>query len=296
MSVFGVTSYGLVTQKGRTFVPFIRGTGFPIAFAQTAFNTCHILTADHVARPQRHGHKYGNDLEIGKMRDRHVSCKLHMFEESQRYAVLPLEFRTFPAPQSDVCVLRIEREKHILEDMSQHGLPPIVPFELDMGGLKQGEPLEVLGLHMLGEDTIEDRLSMVPRTVVGNLAAKYVSQDFGTVLLASTTEGEVSAGMHGSPVVRAGTNNVVGVFVGECLREAPQRTEAPKLLGLAGPPDGKIPEEVRAAHDKWRRENMHAPTLDISSNEDLMNSVGSAGFAFVPTGEFGSYLRHIETQ
>ena len=296
MSLVGVSSYGLVTKKGRTFIPFVRGTGFLASFTQTSFYTRHVITADHVCRPQRYGKLYGNGIELSKMRDRHVSCRLHGFAPNgNRYLVMPLEFKLHPCPRTDVCVLRIEREKEILQDMRANGLPELEPFEMDHEALAQDEPIEVRGLHMLNEDTLADTVSMVPRVIEGKLAAKYVSEDFGTVLVASgVSGGAVTPGMHGSPVLRKSNGKVIGVLIGGITRQPIAAEPAPRLLGTPPKEGEQHPPDVVAELHEWRLRNMHAPTVDISSNGDLMNAVNDDGFAFVPVGEFLSFMRRTE--
>jgi hypothetical protein len=39
---------------------------------------------------------------------------------------------------------------------------------------------------------------------------------------------------------------------------------------------------------------MHAPAVDISTNAELLDAVPDGGFAFVPLGEFYSFLRRTE--
>jgi hypothetical protein len=295
MSVFGVTSYALVTAKGKTFIPFVRGTGFSIAYRQTSFYSQHILTAAHVAQPQRYAKLFGNPYDIQHVRERHVSSKLHLFHpDGSRYALLPLDFKVHRAPRADVALLRIEREGPILTDMQSKGLPAIVPFEIDTDGLTRDEPVVVKGLHMTSEQTLSDMITMVPQEAKGTLAAKYVSDDLGTVLIGNLTSGALTPGMHGAPVLRESNGKLVGVLVGDVWRQPRTYDKPPKQLGTLTEDKDKSPEVVNEMNS-WRERNMHAPGVDISSNGDLLNQVPAAGFAFVPVGEFYTFLRQTES-
>jgi hypothetical protein len=296
-SVFGVTAYTLMTTKGRTFVPLVRGTGFCVGFSNTSFYTRHVVTAGHVARPQRYGKLYGNAPELSQIKDRHVSTKLHLFTPAgQRFALLPLEFNVHSPPRVNVAILRIEREGPILSDMSSKGLPAIEPFELDTEGLARGEDVRVMGLHMTSVDTLADAVNMVPEQAMGTLQAKYVSDDLGTVLLANLKSGSITPGMHGAPVLRASNNKVVGVLVGGTQRHTREYEKAPNELGVKRGFADKEPRapEVTDELNRWREKNMHAPAVDISTNAELLDAVPDGGFAFVPLGEFYSFLRRTE--
>lgn len=292
MSLFGISSYVLVTKKGRTMVPFVRGTAFTLLFEKTSFFTLHVVAASHVTRPQRHGPLYGNNHELRVIGDRHVSCKLHLFrDDGLRYAMLPLDFKQYPVPRCDVALLRIEHEGRILAAMSNDGLAPVVPFEPDFDPLSKGEPVIAKGLDVTTEDTIADSLRMVPKSVTGTLAAKYESDDFGTTLLAASDD-TVTGGMHGSPVLRASNGKCVGVLVANVTRQTVVPEKPPHMT--LPTPDSVRSEEETMAHHQWRIKNMHAPQIDISSNGELMNSVPNAGFSFVPIGEFISFARRTE--
>jgi hypothetical protein len=293
MSVFGVSSYMLITMKGRSLVPFARGTGFMVKFENTGFWQNHVVTAAHVAQPHKYSKMYGNPREFKKIGDRHVSSKLHMFHANgNRHARLPLEFAVTTLMKTDVAALRVENEQAIFAQMALDGVAVPEAFEVDTAALGQNEEVIIKGLDViLGENTVEDRLEMTSRDVRGFLKAKYASEQHGTVLLAST-EQTITTGMSGAPVVRASNNKVVGVLVAttsaaasECRAATPQ----PEI-------DDKDSLLVTVAkQQQWRKENMMEPSIDLSANPMLLQQVEGHGAAFVPIGEFYHALRRTET-
>lgn len=291
MSVVGISSYVLITQKGRTLVPFVRGSGFLLKFETQSFYQYHVVTAGHVALPHRFGALYGNTQELKHIGDRHVSSKMHLFRpDGKRIAILPLAFQVQRPPLTDIALLRIEREKEIIKSMETDGLPPLEALDADTGPLQKGEEVVINGLHMTTEDTVADEIDMVPKPVTAQVVAKYNSDHFNTVLLASTQEA-VTSGMNGCPVLRKSNGKCVGVLVGDVKRDAPSIDPKPLLETPKG--TSRTPDVMMAQHE-WRMSHMHAPFVDISSNGELMHSVGVHGGAFVPIAEFVRFMRKSE--
>lgn len=300
MSLVGVSSYFLWTQKGQTVLPLIRGSGFLCAFKQQAtFYHHHVLTAAHVSCPPRFKTLYGSSVAFRAIGERHVSARVLV--PAARPAAgrltapvahsLDLEFKQEVMPNTDVASLRLAGERP--ETLAEAG--PLRPWELDLDGIEDGTELVYCGLESVEEraNPNDDGLALRERRFEGRCKVALVSLDYGTVLIGSidrdvsptaASEGAASGAgeaevdrsvvsplplsLCGGPVLRKSTGKVVGVIVARTLRSPPPRD--PNSGALYQDPFLDISENV-SLHDRW--------PLDV---------------AFVPVGEFYHAMRRSE--
>ncbi|ESL06425.1 hypothetical protein TRSC58_05902 [Trypanosoma rangeli SC58] len=264
MSVLGVSSYFLWTQKGKTVLPLVRGSGFLVAFRQIGcFYRYHVLSAAHVTCPVKYRHIYGDTIGLRAIGERHISTKLLKPGTSGAVeASVDLEFAQSYLPNVDVVSLRCK-------DEGQVGELCLLPFELDFDVIKEGTELLFWGVTAEEEraNPNDDGLRLKEACLKGECRAALVSLDYGTVVLASL-ESPLGLSMCGGPVVRKDNGRCVGVIVAQALKNAP-------------PSDPQVAPLYR---DPW---------LDLSHNEAI-HVRGKLDVAFVPVGEFYDPLRRCE--
>ncbi|CCW62734.1 unnamed protein product [Phytomonas sp. EM1] len=277
MSVYGISSYFLWTQKGLTELPLVRGSGFLMRYRELhTFYRYHVVTAGHVSSPVRYKQIYGDTAGLRAIGQRHLSTRL-LVPSSETHKVvhsLEMEFKQYPMPNVDVALLRCKQEAHVEE----LGLQPI---DVDKDPIAEGTELVFCGLDVEEEraNPNDEGLLLRERRLFGVCKAALVSLDYGTVLLASLTDESPRAvdgilskglplGMCGGPVLRRGSGKCVGVIVARVLKNAPPRD----------PNAGALYQD---------------PYLDISENVSL-HAHGSLDVAFVPIGEFYSSMRRSE--
>ncbi|KAG5496126.1 hypothetical protein JKF63_02427 [Porcisia hertigi] len=302
MSLFGLSSYFLWTQKGQTVLPLVRGSGFLMAFEQlNTFYSYHIISAAHVTCPVRHRRVYGDTIGLKAIGERHISTRL-LIPDTSTHKVsrsFDLEFRQQYMPNTDVASLRLSQEKQFKEVMqpsqgnstsSESSLQVINP---DLDHIEEGDELILCGMQTEEEraNPNDDGLKLTPTCLAATCKAALVSLDYGTVLLASidgpaeeTTTSSASSNatfasapvtvpplplsMCGGPVLRRSSGKCVGVIVARVMRNAPPRD--PQSASLYHDPYLDISEHI-ALHAHW--------PLDV---------------AFVPIGEFYGALRRSE--
>lgn len=231
MSVFGVTNYLLVTQKGRTYIPFVRGTGFLVDYSTHSFHSKHVLTAAHVAAPLRFPSAFGNPPVFQRLGERHLTPKIILFSQAtgQRRAILPLEFQVNVMRGTSVAALRIKGERELFERMQNDGVQGPAPFQLDdaqqpqqlpgagsgIGGLDvaDGEELLLRGLELERDEDGADTAEMKAVTILARARLSYISKSFGPAVIVSTGKKKVTGGMSGCPVIRKSNGKCVGVLV-----------------------------------------------------------------------------------
>ncbi|RNF25311.1 hypothetical protein TcG_00317 [Trypanosoma cruzi] len=264
MSVLGVSSYFLWTQKGKTVLPLVRGSGFLVLFQQLGgFYKYHVLSAVHVTCPVRYRQIFGDTIGLRAIGERHISTKLLKPGSNGKVdASLDLEFAQSFLPNVDVSSLRCKDEKQINELC-------LLPFELDVDPIKEGTELLLFGMEAVEEraNPNDDGLHLKDACIKGECRAALVSLDYGTVFLASL-ESPLSLSMCGGPVVRKDNGRCVGVIVAQVLKNAP-------------PSD---PQVTPLYQDPW---------LDLSQNETI-NACGKLDVAFVPVREVYDALRRCE--
>ncbi|KAG5470463.1 hypothetical protein LSCM1_01707 [Leishmania martiniquensis] len=299
MSIFGVSSYFLWTQKGQTVLPLVRGSGFLMEFEQrNTFYSYHVLSAAHVTCPVKHRKLYGDTIGLKAIGERHISTRLLMPDEVTHKVLssFELEFRQHCMPNADVASLRLHREKEFMEAMQlpkancTGAASPLQVIEPDLDRIDEGDHLILCGVHTEEEraNANDDGLTLIPMRLAATCKAALVSLDYGTVLLASIDglaeearqcAGAASASGHvqvpplplsmcGGPVLRRSSGKCVGVIAARVMKNAPPRD--PHSASLYQDPYLDISEHV-ALHAYW--------PLDV---------------AFVPIGEFHDPLRRCE--
>ncbi|RNF11593.1 uncharacterized protein Tco025E_06628 [Trypanosoma conorhini] len=264
MSVLGVSSYFLWTQKGKTVLPLVRGSGFLVSFQQIGgFYRYHVLGAAHVTCPVKYRQIYGDTVGLRAIGERHISTKL--LKPGSKGAVeasIDLEFAQTYLPNVDVSSLRCKDERQLSESCLR-------AFELDLGPIKEGTELLFWGVKAEEEraNPNDDGLRLKEACIEGECRAALVSLDYGTVVLASLGSPLVLS-MCGGPVVRKDNGRCVGVIVAQALKNAP-------------PSD---PQVTPLCQDPW---------LDLSHNE-VIHTCGKFNVAFVPVREFYDPLRRCE--
>ncbi|KAG5470037.1 hypothetical protein LSCM4_02728 [Leishmania orientalis] len=299
MSVFGISSYFLWTQKGQTVLPLVRGSGFLIAFQQlNTFYSYHVMSAAHVTCPVKHRKLYGDTIGLKAIGERHISTRLLIPDEATRKvrSSFELEFRQHYMPNTDVASLRLIKEKEFKEamqlplDSSTGATSPLQVIEPDLDYIDEGDELVLCGVHTEEEraNPNDDGLLLNPLRLAATCKAAFLSLDYGTVLLASidgpAEEASRSGGassascpvavpplplsMCGGPVLRRSSGKCVGVIATRVLKSAPPRD----------------PHSASLYEDPW---------LDISQHVAL-HAHGHLDVAFVPIGEFYDPLRRCE--
>ncbi|ORC88432.1 uncharacterized protein TM35_000173040 [Trypanosoma theileri] len=264
MSVLGVSSYFLWTQKGKTILPLVRGSGFLVSFQQlNSFYKYHLLSAAHVTCPVRYRQVYGDTIGLRAIGERHISTRLLSPKSNCSVGTsLEMEFSQTYFPNMDVSSLRCKSEKEIENSK-------FLPFELDLNPIKEGTELIFLGMESLEErgNPNDDGLRLREVQIKGECRVALVSLDYGTVVLASL-ESPLILSMCGGPVIRKDNGSCVGVIVARVLKNAPPRD----------------PNVGALYQDPW---------LDISQNESI-HACGKVDVAFVPVREFYDSLRRCE--
>ena len=246
-AIFGVTAYAMITRKGATHLPLVRGTGFLVRYSIVAFYNHHVVTAAHLLKPTKYRELYGSPRVMESIGERHISHKLLRFtDDGFRAAALPLlpgGPTTFA--NMDVGVSRIEREMDIFPQMRRDGLPPIPAFELDVSPIHNGELVTLLGMDLLKDEDVADTATMTPRAVEAVCRGRMTTDQFGPVVLVAgassvpdngtlspqraqaADDGDggkvdpgplISGGMVGGPVIRKSNGKCVGILVAPCRR------------------------------------------------------------------------------
>lgn len=312
MSVFGVSSYFLWTQKGMTTLPLVRGSGFTIkADLVHSFYTRHVITAAHVACPVKYPAIYGNTNGLRAIGERHISTKVLLPNlEPQQAATrngktrLPmtktvdLEFAQKRFNNVDACSLRIKNESSVLKELGDS----LQPFEVDITALQEGEELIFLGMKSTEDvaNPSDNDLMLEPRRFEGRVLASLQTRDFGTVLLAQT-DVLPHGSLCGGPVVRKSNGRCVGVIVAPVRSNAPPRRLPREREDSEASADEKERIHARMSADATRATNLKdvmdsliaEPWLDVSSTAEV-SSVPNLNVAFVPLMEFHSALRRHE--
>jgi hypothetical protein len=216
MSVFGITNYLLVTQKGRTYIPFVRGTGFLVDFESHGFFTKHVITAGHVAVPLRYSAIYGRPPLFSRIGERHLTPKILLFDhQGQRRAVLPLEPKIHELKGTCITSLRVKGERELFPRMYEDGVPVPVAYDLDdpTTEIGEGEELVIQGLSLDRDQDPSDVAEMKPIVVQAKARLSFLSELFGATVIASTGNVRISPGMSGSPVLRKSNGKCVGMLI-----------------------------------------------------------------------------------
>ncbi|EPY30184.1 hypothetical protein AGDE_09571 [Angomonas deanei] len=183
MSVLGVSSYFLWTQKGQTVLPLVRGSGFVLNFKHlNTFYHHHVVTAAHVSCPVKYKSIYGNSVGFKAIGERHISTRLLCpHPESHKVAhSIDLEFKQHFMPNVDVVSLRCKNEA-MLADAA------VTPLEIDEDPIEDGTEVVYCGVD-LKEDRAnpnDDGMTMAVKQLTGVCKAAIVSVDYGTVLAGS---------------------------------------------------------------------------------------------------------------
>ncbi|SCU66244.1 uncharacterized protein TEOVI_000713100 [Trypanosoma equiperdum] len=264
MSVVGVSSYFLWTQKGNTVLPLVRGSGFLVPFQKlNGFYKYHVLSAAHVTCPVRYRQVYGNTVGLRAIGERHVSTRLLKLGAGPALeASIDMEFTQNYLPNVDVSSLRCKDEKQ----MNELGLEAV---KLDMDPIEDGTELIFRGVEASEErsNPNDDGLRLSEVSIPGECKAAFVSTDYGTVVLASL-KSALSLSMCGGPVIRKSSGGCVGVIVAKAMSSPPPRDP-----------------HVRSLYED--------PWLDLSEHKDL-RGLGELSAAFVPVCEFYGPLRRCE--
>jgi hypothetical protein len=216
MSVFGVTNYLLVTQKGRTYIPFVRGSGFFVDFVQHGFHTRHVLTCGHIATPLRYPQMFGRPPLFSRIGERHLTPKALLFDpHGTRRAMLPVEYNINTLKGTCVASMRIKNERDLFLQMERDGLGVPRSFELDLENPTVGENEEVVfhGLKLDRDEEAADVAEMTPMIVPGKAKLNFLSELLGSTVIVSTGTKQVSAGMSGCPVIRRSNGKCVGMLI-----------------------------------------------------------------------------------
>lgn len=157
MSVFGVSTYLLVTRKGHTHIPFLRGSGFLLKYNVPAFYGHHVVTVGHLLRPTKFQHLFGHPRVFQSIGERHLTQKLIVFDAKtgKRKAMLPIlpDGQTL-FPNMDVGVGRVQDEKEIWKQMEiDFGAPAAAPMAAPVNDNEDG------GKSSSGSDNAADLTS-----------------------------------------------------------------------------------------------------------------------------------------
>ncbi|KAH8613393.1 hypothetical protein ERJ75_000792100 [Trypanosoma vivax] len=264
MSVLGVSSYFLWTQKGNTVLPLVRGSGFLVAFQQlSSFYRYHVLSAAHVTCPVRYRQIYGNTVGLRAIGERHISTRLLKPQGDGKIETsLDMEFAQNYLLNVDVASLRCKNE----DQVEELGLKSL---QADLNPIEEGTVLLFKGMEVSEErsNPNDDGLRLTEASLEGECKAAFVSLDYGTVVLA-TLQSPLHLSMCGGPVVRRDSGGCVGVIVARVLSNAPPRD----------------PQVGALYQDPW---------LDVSENKTVC-ARGPVDVAFVPIREFYDSLRRCE--
>ena len=273
MSVIGISSYFLWTEKGKTILPLVRASSFVLDFDNlSAFNKRHLITAAHAAIPTRFRNIY-NNKRLEHLGERHIYGKalLPQFLSGpgevagrEHFVTQAAMLRSSPPvfPHVDVCSMRLQNES-VGDAWNLRG------FEIDQEPLQAGDEVVYVGFRAEEEkaNPNDDELQLVPEELRGVCHAAYLSMDYGMVML-GTCQSSLPLSMCGGPVLRKSTMKVVGVTVAQVRSAAPPHDPRTELIYT----------------DPW---------LDISAQEKLC-SIPNLEVAFVPIGEFYHAMRKSE--
>ncbi|AYU81616.1 hypothetical protein LdCL_320012500 [Leishmania donovani] len=301
MSIFGVSSYFLWTQKGQTVLPLVRGSGFLMPFQHlNTFYSYHVMSAAHVTCPVKHRKLYGDTIGLKAIGERHISTRLLIPDEATHkvQSSFELEFRQEYMPNTDVASLRLCKEEQFKQAMlppqnsGTGAASPLQVIQPDLDRIEEGDELILCGVHTQEEraNPNDDGLALNPMRLIATCKAALLSLDYGTVLLASidgpaeearesgsgsaasasrpVTVPPLPLSMCGGPVLRRSSGRCVGVIAARVMKNAPPRD--PQSTSLYQDPYLDISEHI-ALHALW--------PLDV---------------AFVPVGEFYDPLRRCE--
>lgn len=294
MSVFGVTNYLLVTQKGRTYIPFVRGTGFLLDFQTHGFYSKHVITAGHVAAPLRYSALYGRPPLFSRIGERHLTPKILLFDhEGHRRAIVPLEPKFHQLKGTCVTALRVKNERELFPRMFQDGVPVPVPYELDDPNnsvIGEGEELVIQGLVLDRDEEAADVAEMKPMVVQAKAKLSFLSELFGSTVIASTGNIKISPGMSGSPVLRKSNGKCVGMLVCGVKTKLPDPTVAEKNQSPLIHHHATSSEDREAKEeDKERRKK-----VSIFNEERLPKRVSDDTAMQLAMKEFEEAHRHME--
>lgn len=313
MSVLGVSSYFLWTQKGQTVMPLVRGSGFVMAFQQlNAFYSYHVVSAAHVTCPVKHRKLYGDTVGLKAIGERHISTRL-LVPDSATHKVATsydLELRQQYMPNTDVASLRLSKETEFkaatqaarngavhdggrtaassasaATSPSSHSPVPVEAIEPDLDPIEEGTELVLCGVRTTEEraNPNDDGLTLQPLRLAATCKAALVSLGYGTVLLASV-DGPVGADDAAAYKTDTVSPLPLSMCGGPVLRRATGKCVgviAARVMMNAPPRD---PHSAALYQD---------PYLDISEHVSL-HPLWPLDVAFVPIGEFYDSLRRCE--
>ena len=280
MSILGVSSYFLWTEKGMTIMPLVRGSGFCVAFdLASGFHKYHVLTAAHIVNPIRYRQIFGNSEGLNAIGERHLYARAlvsppyspetdvrnlrRLVEErkSNITATIFLEGKKNYFPNCDVASLRCKNEAALASSDTR-------PFEVDHQPIQQGDDLVYLGVEAMEDkrNPHDNGLVLCQRRIEGKSEAAVLTEDYGPAVV-GTAEEELPLSMCGGPVIRKSTGKCIGVIVAQ-VRTSPPPAVTPK------PP----------VVDPW---------LDVSNSDDL-RQITNLRAAFVPFAEFYKKMRQTE--
>lgn len=226
MSTVPFTSMLLWTEKGKTFVPLVRGSSFLVKYDVKGFFQFHVIAAAHCATPARFQKLWPRFTNMEHVRERNTFQRLllpngvdgriaHEVDLRPRFKVIP---------GFDVALLNMVREEHVAEAIANKGLPALVPFELDVNPIGEGEAVVLRGFDVEEEtgDPSGFSLRMHAKELHGvTRAAITTNTGFGTVVLVELEE-EMPQGMCGGPVLRKSNGKCIGVIAGKVSPEEPR--------------------------------------------------------------------------
>lgn len=281
MSVFGLSSYFLWTQKGATVLPLVRGSGFVVKFdLLNGFYGHHIVTAAHVACPVKFPAIFGNNAGLRAIGERHITTGLLIPDtaDSTRNTPVPCAFVQKRFLSVDVASLRVKDEKKVLTsevgNMIRSGA-----IEFDLNPISRGEELVIRGVRTHEEkvNASDVDVSLSEESVTGTCHSALQSHSYGTVLLVAG-ESRPHSSLCGGPVLRKSNGKCVGVLVAAVYNNAP-----PVLEDEVGGVSHDIKSFVRE------------PWLDISGTKGLETDATRIVAAFAPVTDFHDSLRRSET-
>lgn len=294
MSVFGITNYLLVTQKGQTRIPFVRGTGFLLDFEKHGFHTKHVISAGHVSMPLRYASIYGRPPLFSRIGERHLTPKILLFDGfGKRKAILPLEYDMKQLKGTCVAALRVRGERELFPRMAQDGVPLPIPYELEdlVSGKPLGENEELIlqGLCLDQDVEAADVAVMKPLSIPANAKLSFISELFGSVVIVSTGKQKVSPGMSGCPVLRKSTGKCVGMLI--CA--AKTKLSNPELHTNKSPllnANNNSSEDPRAKQEEAERKKK----VSIFNEERLPRRVSDDTAMALAVKEFEEAHRQME--
>ena len=287
IQTMGISSYLLVTQKGRTYVPFCRGSCFMLPYTSVSFYAHHVITAAHIARPHRFAPLFGNPPSFQGIGDRHVSWKAYALDRegfntgAQQPLFLANKLDTINSVHSVSLRVAKEEEQIAEQRAKMKELEQEYYFDNTTAVTPDGAPLDLNEeLVCEGVECVEDPTGVNDETMVFRhrripivCRAAVTSKGFGTLVLASS-ETPFPPSMCGGPVIRRSSGKCVGVIT------APLRTTPPE-------PPAEL-EEITHTRPVY---------MDITDNPGVMKEMGgegSIGVAFTPLAEFLLQLRRLE--